>query len=217
MQIMKILLIGATGNIGQHILQEVLGKGYKVTAVQRNPEDLKVKHPDLTIIKGDLLNEAALPAMLQGQDVIISAISPVGSHTPEQFKKANQHLIAALDWRTDRRVIIVGGAGNTEIAPGVKVMDSAIMDQLPEEWKPAILIHGEVLELYKQSGLSWTYFCPAKDIEPGERTGKYRLGTTNMVIDDNGESKISREDYAVALVEEIENKWFVRQQCSIGY
>jgi len=91
------------------------------------------------------------------------------------------------------------------------------MAQLPEEWKPAILIHGEVLELYKSSGLNWTYFSPAMQIEPGERTGKYRLGTTNMIFDGNGESKISREDYAVALVAEIENKQFLKQQFSIGY
>jgi uncharacterized protein len=214
---MKILLIGATGNIGQHILQELLDEGYEVTAVQRNPDNLKVAHPRLTVVRGDLLNETGLPALFNGQEVIISAMSPVGSHTPEQFKKANQHLIAALDGQTGKRVIIVGGAGNTEIAPGVKVMDSPIMDQLPEEWKPAILIHGEVLALYKKSGLNWTYFCPAKDIEPGERTGTYRLGTTNMIIDGNGESRISREDYAAALVEEIENKDYVKQQCSIGY
>jgi putative NADH-flavin reductase len=138
---MKILLIGATGNIGQHIPQEALGRGYTVTAVQRSPEALKVEHPNLTIIKGDLLNGTVLPALLNGPDVIISAISPVGSHTPEQFKRANQYLIAALDHRTDKRVIIVG----------------------------------------------------------------------------NGESRISREDYAAALVDEIENKQFLKQQFSIGY
>jgi putative NADH-flavin reductase len=215
---MKILLIGATGNIGQCILKEALDKGYTVTAAQRNPELLKVEDPNLKVIKGDLLDETALPALLNEKDVIISAISPLLGLSPAEFKKANQNLIAALHGRTDKRVIIVGGAGNTEITPGIKVMhDAAVMAQLPEEWKPAILIHGEVLGLYKNSGLNWTYFSPAMKIEPGERTGKYRLGTTNMIFDGNGESKISREDYAVALVAEIENKQFLRQQFSIGY
>jgi len=215
---MKILLIGATGNIGQCILTEALDKGYTVTAAQRNPAVLKVEDPNLKVIKGDLLDETALPALLKEQDVIISAISPLWSLSPGEFKQANKHLIAALHGRTDKRVIIVGGAGNTEITPGVKVMnDVVVMAQLPEEWKPAILIHGEVLELYKSSGLNWTYFSPAMQIEPGERTGKYRLGTTNMIFDGNGESKISREDYAVALVAEIENKQFLKQQFSIGY
>jgi uncharacterized protein len=214
---MKILLFGATGNIGQHILNEALDRGYLVTAAQRHPEALKVEHPNLKVIKADLLNETALPILIEKKDVIISAISPVGGLTPELFKKANQHLIAALDRQKDKRLIIVGGAGNTEVTPGIKVMNSPMMDQLPEEWKPAIFAHGEVLESYKSSAVNWTYFSPAMLIDAGERTDKYRLGTTNMIFNDQGESKISREDYAVALVDEIENKRFLRQQFSIGY
>lgn len=214
---MKILLIGATGNIGQRILKEALDKGYEVTAAQRNPEALEVRHPHLTVIKGDLLNENELPSLLSGYDLVISAISAAGRSTPEQFKKANQNLIAALQGWPDQRVIIVGGAGNTEVTPGVKVVHSAIMDTLPEEWKPDIYAHADVLDFYKASELNWTYFSPARDVVAGERTGEYRLGTTNMIIDADGESKISYEDYAVALVEEIENKQFVKQQFSIGY
>jgi len=75
----------------------------------------------------------------------------------------------------------------------------------------------DILDLYKASQLNWTYFSPARDVEPGERTGKYRLGTTNMIVDGKGDSKISMEDYAAALVDEIENKQFLKQQMSIGY
>jgi len=150
-------------------------------------------------------NENELPSLLSGHDLIISSISAAGRSTPEQFKKANQNLIAALQGWPDQRVIIVGGAGNTEVTPGVKVVHSAIMDTLPEEWKPDIFAHADVLDFYKASELNWTYFSPARDIEPGGRTGKYRLGTTNMIIDSNGDSKISMEDYAAALVDEIEN------------
>jgi len=214
---MKILLIGATGNIGQRILKEALDRGYEVTAAQRHPEILKVRHDHLVVIKGDLLNAAELPSLLSGYDLIISAISAAGRSTPEEFKKANENLVAALTKRPDQRLIIVGGAGNTEIAPGVRVVHSPIMDSLPEEWKPDILAHAYILDLYKASQLNWTYFSPAKDVEPGERTGKYRLGTTNMIIDGKGDSKISMEDYAAALVDEIENKQFLKQQMSIGY
>jgi len=214
---MKILLIGATGNIGQRILKEALEKGYEVTAVQRKPEGLTLQHDHLTVIKGDLLKEAELPSLLDDQDVIISAASPVGGLTPELFIKANQNLIAALQGKPGKRVIIVGGAGSTEVSPGLRLMDSPIMDQLPEEWKPAIFAHGEVLGLYKNSGLNWTYFSPANHIQAGERTGKYRLGTTRMIFDDNNESKISYEDYAVALVDEIKNQQYLKQQFCIGY
>jgi len=214
---MKILLIGGSGNIGQRILKEALNKGFEVTSLQRNVEALTVQHPNLTVIKGDLLNEAELPALLSKNDVIISAISPASGLTPELFKKANEILINSLQHQADKRIIIVGGAGSTEISPGLKLMNSPIMDSLPAEWKPAILMHAEVLELYKNSGLNWTYFSPASHIEAGERTGVYRLGTTNMIFDANGESKISYEDYAVALVNEIENKQFPKQQFCIGY
>jgi len=214
---MKILLIGATGNIGQRILKEALSREYEVTAAQRHPEKLRIQHAHLTIVRADLLNETELPSLLKGYELIVSAISAGGESTPEQFKKANDNLIATLQGKTDQRLIIVGGAGNTEVAPGIRVVHSPIMDSLPEEWKPDIFAHAYVLDQYKASEVNWTYFSPARDIEPGERTGKYRLGTGNMIIDDNGSSKISMEDYAAALVDEIENKRFVKQQMSIGY
>jgi len=214
---MKILLIGATGKIGQRILKEALNKEYEVTALLRHPENLKAEHERLNIVKGDLLNKNELPALLNGHALIISAISAGGGSTPEQFKRANENLIAALEGRPEQRLIIVGGAGNTEVAPGVRVVHSPIMDSLPEEWKPDIYAHAYVLDQYKESGINWTYFSPARDVEPGKRTSKYRIGTGNMIIDGNGNSKISMEDYAAALVDEIENRRFVKQQMSIGY
>ena len=214
---MKILLIGATGNIGQRILKEALSREYEVTAAQRHPEKLRIQHAHLTIVRADLLNENELPSLLKGYELIVSAISAGGESTPEQFKKANDNLIATLQGKPDQRLIIVGGAGNTEVDPGIRVVHSPIMDSLPEEWKPDIFAHAYVLDQYKASEVNWTYFSPARDAEPGERTGKYRLGTGNMIIDDDGSSKISLEDYAAALVDEIENKRFVKQQMSIGY
>ena len=214
---MKILLIGATGNIGQRILKEALSRGYEVTAAQRHPEKLRAQHSLLTVLKADLMDEAELPSLLNGYEVIISAISAAGGSTPEQFKKANENLIVALQGEPDQRLIVVGGAGNTEVAPGVRVVYSPIMDSLPEEWKPDIYAHAYVLDQYKESEINWTYFSPARDIVEGERTGEYRLGTGNMIIKVNGDSKISMEDYALALVDEIENKQFVKQQMSIGY
>jgi len=213
----KILLIGATGNIGQRILHEALRRGYLVTAASRHPEKSDLRDPRLRVIKGDLLDEGGLSLLVNGYDVVISAISPNGSSTPEQFKKANDNLITALKGHPNQRLIVVGGAGNTEIAPGLRVVDSPIMDSLPEEWKPDIYAHKYVLDHYKESDLNWTYFSPARDIAPGGRTGKYRLGTGNMIMDANGNSTISMEDYAAALVDEIENKQYIKKQMSIGY
>jgi hypothetical protein len=213
---MDILLIGGSGNVGQRIVKEALSQGYSVTSAQRHPANVHFQHPKLKVIKGDLLNEHELPWLLEGYEVIISAIAPTGGLTTGLFKKANENLINVLKYQ-DNRLIVVGGAGCLEVAPGIKVMDSPIWDQLPEDWKPDIIVHNEVLELYKNSDLNWTYFSPAKDVQAGVRTGKFKLGTTNLIFDENGGSSISYEDYAVALIDEIKNKKFMRQQFSIGY
>ncbi len=216
---MKILLIGGTGNIGQRILNEALNKGHEVTAVQRKPEALELKHPNLTVIKGDLLNEAELPSLIAGKDVVVSAISLYAGLTPKQFKKAHQNLINALQKQPQTRIIAVGGGTNNEVAQGLRMLDNAdIMSNIPEEYKPSIFAHGEVQRFYENSGLTnWTYFNPAAMIQAGERTGKFRLGTTNLVADENGASNISFEDYAVALVDEIKNQQFVGKPFTIGY
>ena len=214
---MKILLIGGTGNIGRRILNEALLRGHRVDAVQRHPDSLDVKDAKLTIIRGDILDEAVIGELIKDTDVVVSAISASGSSTPEQFKKANINLINILKKNPRLRVIVVGGAGNTEIAPGLRAMDSPMMEQIPEEWKPDIYAHAEVLNLYRTSDTNWTYFSPAMMVGPGERTGRYRLGNTNMIFDANGDSKISYEDYAVALVDEISNAQHIRKQFTIGY
>ena len=187
---MKILLIGGTGNIGQRILKEALLQGNQVHAVQRHPDGLNIKDDKLTVSKGDIMDKALLNELLKNADVVVSAISPTGGLTPEQFKKANSVLIDAVKKHPSVRAIIVGGAGSTEVSPGLRMMDSPVMDKLPAEWKPAIFVHAEVLDLYKASDIDWTYFSPASHITPGERTGKYRLGGTNMIFDTNGESHI---------------------------
>jgi len=216
---MNILLIGGTGNIGQRILKEALDKGYEVTAVQRKPETLTLKHPNLTVKKGDLLKEAELPSLIAGKDLVISAISLYAGLTPEQFKRAHQNLINALKEQTQTRIIAVGGGTNNEISGGLRMLDSEnIMKNIPEEYKPSIFVHGEVQKLYEASGLEkWTYFNPAAMIQAGERTGKFRLGTTNLIADENGGSIISFEDYAVALVDEIKNQQFIGKPFTIGY
>jgi len=216
---MKVLLIGGTGNVGQRILKEALDKGHDVTTVQRKPEALELKHPNLTVIKGDLLNETEISSLIAGKDVVVSAISLYAGLTPEQFKQAHQNLINALKKQPQTRIIAVGGGTNNEIAPGLRMLDNAdIMKNIPDEYKPSIFVHGEVQGFYENSGLeNWTYFNPAAMFQAGERTGKFRLGTINLVADENGASNISFEDYAVALVDEIENQQFVGKPFTIGY
>jgi putative NADH-flavin reductase len=212
---MKILLIGGSGNIGQRIAKEALQKGYSVNSVQRNPGKLSIKDPNLTITKGDILNETELQKLVKDADVVVSAISP---HDLGEFKQAYTNLINTMEKEPNKRIIIVGGAASTEIKPGLRLVDSAeAMEHTPKEWHPAIHAHVNVLGLFKASKTNWTYFSPAMIIDAGERTGKYRLGGTNMIFDANGKSFISYEDYAVALVDEIANPKHLRQQMSIAY
>lgn len=216
---MKILLIGGTGNIGQRILKEALARGYEVTAMQRKPGALEFTHPNLKIIKGDVLEEKELPSLIEGDDVIIAAISLYAGLTPEKFKQAHQNLINTLKKLPKTRIIAVGGGTNNEIAPGIRMLDSAdIMKNIPEAFKPSIFAHGDAQRLYENSGLTnWTYFNPAAMFQAGERTGKFRLGTTNLVTDDKGDSRISFEDYAIALVDEIKNHQYIGKPFTIGY
>lgn len=212
---MKILLIGGSGNIGQRIAKEALQKGYKVNSVQRHPGKLTLQDPHLTVTKGDMLNVAELQALVKDADVVVSANSP---HDLGEFKQAYTNLISIMESEPSKRVIIVGGAASTEIKPGLRMIDSPeAMEKTPKEWHPAIYAHAEVLDLFKTSNTNWTYFSPAMIIEAGERTGNYRLGGTNMVFDAKGNSHISYEDYAVALVDEIASSRHLRQQMSIAY
>jgi putative NADH-flavin reductase len=123
-------------------------------------------------------------------------------------------LIAAVKEAGVARLLIVGGAGSLEVAPGVTVISSG---HIPAEWVPIAVSHEKVLNRVKKSDINWTYFSPAGFFVPGERTGKFRLGTNQLIANEQGDSRISLEDYAIALVDELEKPQFERQRFTIGY
>jgi putative NADH-flavin reductase len=208
---MKVVLFGASGMIGSRILKELVSRGHKVTAVVRHPE--KVTTTGVTVLKGDVTDAAIVAATAKGAEAAISAYAP--PHTAvETVLTATRSLVAGLDTAGVRRVLVVGGAGSLEVAPGVQLVDTP---NFPQEWKGIALAHRDVLPILKASDLEWTYLSPAALIQPGERTGKFRLGGTQMVTDEKGESRISAEDFAVALVSELETPKHVRQQFTLGY
>lgn len=208
---MKVVLYGASGMIGSRILQELVNRGHQVTAVVRNPEKVTIK--GVTVFKGDVTDAASVAAAAQGAGAAISAYAP--PHTQvEALQTATRSLLAGLEKAGVRRLIVVGGAGSLEIAPGVQLVDTP---QFPEAWKGIALAHRDVLPLLKASSLDWSYQSPAALIQPGERTGTFRLGGTQLVTDAKGESRISAEDFAVALVDELESPQHVRQQFTAAY
>lgn len=208
---MKVVLFGASGTIGSPILAELLHRGHQVTAVVRNPE--KVTASGATVVKGDLTDASSVAAAARGADAAISAYAPPQAQV-NLLQDATRALLSGLEKAGVKRVIIVGGAGSLEVAPGVQLVDTP---QFPAAWKPIALAHRDVLPILRASSLDWTYQSPAAFIQPGERTGKFRLGTTQLVTDANGESRISAEDYAVALVDELEQPRHVRQQFTLAY
>jgi uncharacterized protein len=127
---------------------------------------------------------------------------------------ATRSLIVGLKQAGVKRLIEVGGAGSLLVAPNLRLVDAP---NFPAEYKQIALTHADALEVLRTSDLEWTYFSPAAVIQPGERTGKFRLGEDMLVVDEQGNSRISAEDYAIALVDELENPKFIRKRFTIGY
>jgi putative NADH-flavin reductase len=210
----KILLVGGSGTIGSRVLAEALKRGHAVTTVTRDPSKVAAS-PGVTAVKGDALDPTSLAEAAKGHDAVVSAFSPGGDEPSRVVDAARAH-IAALPKAGVKRVVVVGGAGSLEVAPGVQVVDTP---QFPEAWKGIALAHRDALEVYRKEGggLEWTYFSPPALIEPGERTGTFRTGTDQLLADDKGQSRISAEDYAIALVDELESPKHVRGRFTAAY
>jgi hypothetical protein len=207
---MKIVLYGASGNAGSRILGELRARGHEVTAIVRHPEKLPVG------VKGqrdDLGNADRIAEIVAGADAVISAYAPPQNDT-DQLIGVTTRQIEAIQKAGNPRLIVVGGAGTLEVAPGVTLLASG---HLPEAWAPIAKSHARALELLQASEIDWTYFSPAAFFEPGVRTGKFRLGDRSLIADDKGQSRISLEDYAIALVDELEKPAHLRAQFTIGY
>lgn len=217
---MKLVLIGASGFVGSHLLQEALQRGHRVTAVVRHPEKVTTLHPNLTVKKGDVLNEDEVAALVTGHDAVISAYNP-GWHNPalyDEFLKGSQSIQNGVKKAGVKRLLVVGGAGSLEIAPGVQLVDTP---QFPAEYKAGATGARDYLNLLKkETALEWTFLSPAILMHPGittGRTGKYRTGGDQPVFNDKHESTISVEDLSVALLDEVENNRFIRQRFTVAY
>jgi uncharacterized protein len=207
---MKVVLYGASGNAGSRILRELQSRGHDVTAAVRSPEKLPA---GTKAVRDDLSNTDRIAEIITGSDAVVSAYMPPPDDT-DQLVTVTGRLIDAVRKAGDPRLIVVGGAASLEVAPGVTVLSSG---HLPAPWIPIATSHAKALDLLKSSDISWTYFSPAGFFEPGQRTGKFRLGKDRLIANDKGDSRISYEDYAIALVDELEYPANLRQRFTIGY
>lgn len=214
----NVVLIGASGFVGNAILNELLSRGHKVTAVVRNPGKINVSNSNLEIVKADIADTNAMVGICKGKEAIISAYNP-GWTNPDIYEETlrNYPLILEAAKRSGaKRLLCVGGAGTLFCAPGLRVVDSGA---IPDAIMGGVKSLGEFYlnTLMNEKDIDWIFFSPAGTLEPGKRTGKFRLGKDDLIIDENGISHISVEDYAVAMVDELENPKHHCERFTIGY
>lgn len=213
---MRVAIIGASGNIGSFIRDEALARGHQVTAIIRHPEKITVRNPLLTVVKADILKDK-VDELVKGHDAVISAYNPGWSNPDiynEQIKGAKA-IISGVKRSGIKRLLVVGGAGSLEVAPGVQLIDTM---SLPEQVKGGVLAIRETLYmLKKEDELEWTFLSPPLTIAPGERTGRYRVGKDQLLKNKDGESKISTQDYAVAMLDELEHPQHIRERFTVAY
>jgi putative NADH-flavin reductase len=221
---LNILVFGATGKIGTHVVAEALQRGHLITAVSRDPSRVSTQHENLSAVAGDLLDEMSIANLVAGQDVVIISVRGIigDSKEPQSALQfiAVKNVVDALSIIGDGapRLIHVGGSGTLEVKPGV-----LYADKIPKMFLPKRLeleIAGQILALeYLRTveDVKWTYATPAKNFTNGKRTGVFQIGGDAVLEDSRGKSRISRADFAVALVDEAEQAAHVRQRFSVAY
>jgi len=213
---MNIALIGATGFVGQALLEELLNRGHQVRALQRDAAKLAAR-PGLDVRSVDVLGDGDLAASLAGVDAVVSAFNAgwANPNLHDDFLRGSD-AIAAAAAKAGVRLLVIGGAGSLFIAPGQQLVDSPAF---PAEWKQGALAAREALNRLRadQTGLDWTFLSPAMHLAPGARTAQFRLGGEQPVFDAKGESHISVEDLAVAIVNELEAPQHRRARFTAGY
>ena len=216
---MKIVLFGATGNIGQRVIQEALRRGHEVVGVVRDPAAVQMPDPKVRLVRGDATDAGSVAAVVRGADAVVSAISPRpnarGLAAPSLVVAARA-LIAGMKQAGAKRLVVVGGAGSLEVAPGKQLVDQP---EFPAAHKPEALAQRDALKVYRAEAgeLDWTFLSPAAEIGPGQRTGRYRVGGEQVLFDAKGKSTISFEDYAVALLDEIEKRQHLHGRFTVAY
>lgn len=203
---MKIALIGATGQVGSRVLAEALGRGHQVTAIARQAGALE-QRAGLRTVALDVTDGEGLAAALAGHDAVVISV--------KYSNVAVAPLLDAVRRAGVPRVLLVGGAGSLQVAPGVDLVDTP---DFPAAYKPEALAAREALrQLRSERTLDWTLLSPSAFLQPGQRTGTYRVGSDSLLTDAKGESRITIDDLAHALVDELEQGKHHRSRFTVGY
>ncbi len=203
----KIAILGISGRAGSRIASELLRRGHQVTGIARQPDGVPAQ-PGLTLAAADASHAQALAPALRGVDAVISATRFAGGPTADT-------VLAALRAAGVPRLLVVGGAGSLEIAPGKALVDTP---EFPDAYKAEALAGRDFLQALRgETDIDWTFLSPSAVFEPGERTGQFRLGQDSLLSAADGSSRISMEDFAIALADELETPAHSRQRFTVGY
>lgn len=214
----KIVIIGATGYVGSAILKEALGRGHQVKAIVRDPSKLTLIHPHLKVVGGSVTDTDFLSRELAKSDAEISAFNP-GWSNPNIYEETLEgygSILCAVRNSGVHRFLMVGGAGSLLVAPGRQLMDEP---DVPKKLLPGIRGMAKVYTdlLLPEKSVDWVFLSPAANMAPGERTGKFRLGKDELIVDESGDSNISVEDFAVAMIDELEQEKHHQERFTLGY
>ncbi|GLX15750.1 3-beta hydroxysteroid dehydrogenase [Pseudomonas straminea] len=203
---MKVVILGISGRVGSRLSHELLQRGHQVIGIARDVSNVPAQS-GLTLASADVADVERLVPLLKGHDAVVSTTRFVGSDASS--------LIAAVKAAGVPRLLVVGGAGSLEVAPGVALIDTP---QFPAAYKEEASAGRDFLNVLRgEQALDWTFLSPSALFEPGQRTGRFRLGSDSLLVDADGNSAISMEDYAIALVDELEQAKHSRKRFTVGY
>jgi uncharacterized protein len=211
---LKLVVYGASGLLGSRLVDEALRRGHTVTAVARDLTRLDDRGGRITPASADVTDDEQVATVSAGHDVALSAVTQHGH--PEMLVAAARGLLGGLGRAGDTRLVVAGGAGSLLVGGGMRLVDTP---GFHDEWKPEALAQADALEVYRayDGPVVWSYLSPGALLEPGGRTGRYRTGDDELLTDGNGRSRITMEDFAIAMLDEAEQPRHPRRRFTAAH
>lgn len=211
---MKLIIFGASGALGTRLVSEALLRGHEVTGAARSLEGLRTRNRPIRTVSADATDPASVAEVAGGHDVALSAVTVHAQ--PEMLVDAARGLLDGLARAGVPRLVVAGGAGSLRVGSGQRLMDTP---DFHAEWKPEAQAQADALAVYQsdEGPVEWSYVSPAALLEPGRRTGRYRLGDDELLFDDTGRSAITMEDFAIAMLDEAENPQHMRRRFTAAH
>lgn len=211
---MYLVIFGASGVLGNRLISEALLRGHDITAVARNVAPLQERNRPIRCVAGDATDPSSVAAVGADHDGAISAVTQHGQ--PEMLAVAARALLTGLERVGVDRLVVAGGAGSLLVPSGQRLVDTP---DFHDEWKPEALAQADALAVYQayDGPVQWSYVSPGAVLEPGTRTGVYRVGGDELLVDEEGRSRISMEDFAIALLDEVEEQQHAGRRFTAAY